>query len=198
MLHDSCNTLKTHAGIDVTMRKLRQRAIFLTVKLSENKVPELKVAVTIISRRFSLKLRALIKVNLRARTTRTSWTSCPEVVLLTQTGNVIFCYAKRPPNLNCLIVISKNGKVQAIKWQTKVLWRRNKLHCPGTCIALGITTKREVTQHLKERKVTGVANVVNIVSTKTLLAGCSANLLHSLNTLVILLKLIHASVSKEQ
>ncbi len=43
-----------------------------------------------------------------------------------------------------------------------------------------------------------VANVVNIVSTKALLARCSANLLHSLDALVILLELIHASISKKQ
>ncbi len=132
------------------MRKLRQRTIFLAIKLSKDEVPELKVTVTIVSRSFSLKLRTLVKVNLGARTTRTGWTSCPEVVLLAQTGDVIFCYAKRFPNLNCLIVVSKNSKVQAIKRQAKVLWRRNKLHCPGTCVALGITTKGEVAQHLKE------------------------------------------------
>ena len=79
-----------------------------------------------------------------------------------------------------------------------MLWRRNKLHCPGTCVALGVTTKGEVTQHLKEREVARVTNVVNIVSTKALLAGSSANLLHSLDALVILLELVHASISKKQ
>ena len=107
MLHDSCDTLKAHAGIDVAMRKLRQRTIFLAIKLSKDEVPELKVTVAIVSRSFSLKLRTLVKVNLGARTTRTSWASCPEVVILAQTGDVIFCYAKRLPDLNCLIVVSK-------------------------------------------------------------------------------------------
>ena len=150
MLHDSCDTLKAHAGINVAVRKLRQRSIFLAVELSEDKVPELKVSVAVVARSFSLELRSLVKVNLRARTAGTSWTCCPEVVLFTQTGDVVLCYAKRLPNLNCLIVVSEDREVQAIKWQTKVLWRRDKLHCPGTCIALGVTTKGEVAQHLKE------------------------------------------------
>ena len=150
MLHDSCDTLKAHTGIDVAVRKLRQRAIFLAVELSKDEVPELKIAVTIVSRSLSLKLRTLVKVNLGARTARTSWASCPEVVLLAQAGDVVFCYAKRLPDLNCLIVVSKDGKVQTIKRQTQVLWRRNELHCPGTCVALGVTTKGEITQHLEE------------------------------------------------
>ncbi len=34
---------------------------------------------------------------------------------LAQTGDVVFCYAKRLPDLNCLIVVSKDSKVQTIK-----------------------------------------------------------------------------------
>ncbi len=98
VLHDGSHALQTHASIKVTMRKLRHRTVLLAIKLRKYEVPELQEAIAIAARgaigATAAHFLTLIEVNLRARTTRTSRTSSPEVVILTQTGNVVVCYAK--------------------------------------------------------------------------------------------------------
>ena len=85
-LHDSSDALKAHARIDVLGGKRRQGAVFLTIVLRENAVPELKITVTVAA---GLAIggtatdgRALVEVDFGAWAARSGRTSTPEVVLL--------------------------------------------------------------------------------------------------------------------
>ena len=62
----------------------------------------------------------------------------------------------------------------------------------------GGTTEAEVAQHLEERQVARVADIVDVVGAQALLAGAGTNLGHGLDALVVLLELVHASVGQKQ
>ena len=105
--------------------------------------------------------------------------------------------AQRTPHVVGLVVLSKDGKVQAVERQLELLG--DELKGPGASLLLGDAAKREIAEHLEERQVTAVlADAVDVVGADALLAGDRANLLHGLLALVVLLKLVHAGVGKQQ
>ena len=105
--------------------------------------------------------------------------------------------AKRAPHVVGLVVLGKDGKVQAIERQLELLG--DELKGPSAGLLLGDAAKGEVAEHLKEGQVTAIlADAVDIIGADALLAGDRADLLHGLLALVILLKLVHAGVGKQQ
>ena len=98
-LHDGRHALKAHAGIDVLGLKRGQRAIFLAVVLGEHAVPVLQEAVAIAARlavgTAATHLGALIEVDFGARAARAGRPGAPEVIILAQTGDVVFGHAER-------------------------------------------------------------------------------------------------------
>ena len=102
-LHDGGHALKTHAGIDIFRGQGSKRAIFLTVVLGEDAVPELEEAVAIASgsavRAAAAEVGTLVEVDFGARTARTGRPSTPEIVILAQTGDVVFRNAELLPDL---------------------------------------------------------------------------------------------------
>ena len=74
-----------------------------------------------------------------------------------------------------LVVLGKDGKVQAIERQLELLG--DELEGPSASLLLGDAAKGEVTEHLEERQVTAVlADAVDVVGADTLLAGDRADL----------------------
>ena len=105
--------------------------------------------------------------------------------------------AQRAPHVVGLVILGKDGKVQAVERQLELLG--DELEGPGASLLLGDAAKGEVTEHLEERQMTAVlADAVDVVGADALLAGDRADLLHGLLALIVLLKLVHASVSKQQ
>ena len=201
VLHDSGHALQAHARIEVAVRQLRHGAVLLTVVLGKDEVPELKEAVAVAARlavgAAAADLLAHVKVDLGARTAGAGGASGPEVVVLAQAGDVVLGNAQRTPHVVGLVVLGKNGKVQAVERQLELLG--DELKGPGASLLLGDAAKREVAEHLEEGQVTAVlADAIDVVGADALLAGNRADLLHGLLALVVLLKLIHAGVGKQQ
>ena len=197
VLHDGSDALEAHAGVDVAVRQLRHGAVLLAVILREDEVPELEVAVTVVSGLLAFELGALVKVDLGAGTAGAGGAGCPEVVLLAQARDVVVGDALLVPELDGLLVVLEDGHVEAVLGEAEVLGRGDELVGPLDGVGLGVAAKREVAQHLEEREVACVADVVDVVGAQALLAGAGANLLHGLGALVVLLELVHAGVGKK-
>ena len=201
VLHDSGHALQAHARIEVAVRQLRHGAVLLAVVLGKHEVPELQEAVAVAAGLAvgltAADLFAHVKVNLGARTAGAGGASGPEVVILAQTGDVVLGNAQGTPHVVGLIVLGKDGEVQAVERQLELLG--NELKSPGACLLLGDATKGEIAEHLEEGQVTAIlADAIDIVGADALLAGDRADLLHGLLALVVLLKLVHAGVGKQQ
>ena len=201
VLHDGGHALQAHARIEVAVRQLRHGAVLLTVVLGKHKVPELKEAVAVAARlavgAAAADLLAHVKVDLGARTAGAGGASGPEVVVLAQAGDVVLGNAQRTPHVVGLVVLGKDGKVQAVERQLELLG--DELKGPCASLLLGDAAKREIAEHLEERQVTTVlADAIDVVGADALLAGNRADLLHGLLALVVLLKLVHAGVGKQQ
>ena len=201
VLHDGGHALKAHARIEVAVRQLRHGAVLLAVILGKDEVPELQEAVAVAAGlavgAAAADLLAHVKVDLGARTAGAGGASGPEVVVLAQTGDVVLGNAQRAPHVVGLVVLGKDGEVQAVKRQLELLG--DELKGPGASLLLGDAAKREVAEHLEEGQVTAVlANAIDVVGADALLAGNRADLLHGLLALVVLLKLVHAGVGKQQ
>ena len=201
VLHDGGHALQAHARIEVAVRQLRHGAVLLAVVLGKHEVPELKEAVAVAAGlavgAAATDLLAHVKVDLGARTAGAGGASGPEVVVLAQAGDVVLGNAQRTPHVVGLVVLGKDGKVQAVERQLELLG--DELKGPGASLLLGDAAKGEVAEHLEEGQVTAVlADAIDVVGADALLAGDSADLLHGLLALVVLLKLVHAGVGKQQ
>ena len=201
VLHNSGHALQAHACIEVAMRQLRHGAVLLAVVLGKDEVPELQEAVAVTAglagRATATDLLAHVKVDLGARAAGAGGTSCPEVIVLAQAGDVVLGNAQRTPHVVGLVVLGKDGEVQAIERQLELLG--DELKGPGASLLLGDAAKGEVAEHLEEGQMTAVlADAVDVVGADALLAGDRADLLHGLLALVVLLKLVHAGVGKQQ
>ena len=201
VLHDGGHALQTHARIEVAVRQLRHGAILLAVVLGKDEIPELQEAVAVAAGlavgAAAADLLAHVKVDLGARTAGAGGASGPEVVVLAQAGDVILGNAQRAPHVMGLVVFGKDGEVQAIERQLELLG--NELKGPSAGLLLGDAAKGEVAEHLEEGQVTAVfADAIDVVGADALLAGDRADLLHGLLALVVLLKLVHTGVGKQQ
>ena len=201
VLHDGGHALQAHARIEVAVRQLRHGAVLLAVVLSKHEVPELQEAVAVATGLAvglaAADLLAHVKVDLGARTAGAGGASGPEVVVLAQTGDVVLGNAQGAPHVVGLVVLGKDGEVQAIKRQLELLG--DELKSPSAGLLLRDATKGEITEHLEEGQVTAIlTDAVDVVGADALLAGDRADLFHGLLALVVLLKLIHAGVGKQQ
>ena len=201
VLHDGGHALQTHARIEVAVRQLRHGAVLLAVVLGKHEVPELQEAVAVTAGlavgATAADLLAHVKVDLGARTAGAGGAGGPEVIVLAQTRDVILGNAQGTPHVVGLVVLGKNGKVQAIERQLELLG--DELKGPSASLLLGDAAEREVAEHLEEGQVTAVlADAIDVVGADALLAGNRANLPHGLLALVVLLKLVHAGVGKQQ
>lgn len=105
--------------------------------------------------------------------------------------------AQRTPHVVGLVVLGKDGEVQAVERKLELLGDELKGPCAG--LLLGDAAKGKVAEHLEEGQVTAVlADTIDVVGADALLAGDRADLLHGLLALVVLLKLVHAGVGKQQ
>ena len=180
------------------VREVGHRAVLLAVVLCEHEVPELEVAVAVIAGGLALVLGTLVEVDLGAGAAGAGGAGCPEVVVGAQAGDVVVGHAVGMPELDGLVVVLEHRHVEAVLRQAKVLGRGDELPGPGDGIGLGVAAEAEVAQHLEEREVTRVADVVDVTRTHALLARAGANLGHGLQALVVLLELVHARIGEQQ
>ncbi len=92
-------------------------------------------------------LLAHVKVDLGARTAGTGGASGPEVIVLAQAGDVVLSNAQRTPHVVGLVVLGKDGEVQAVERQLELLG--DELKGPGASLLLGDAAEEEVAEHLE-------------------------------------------------
>ncbi len=197
-LHDRADALEAHARVDVAVGQVRHRAVLLAVVLREDEVPELQESVAVVAGLLALEGGTLVVVDLGAGAARAGGAGGPEVVVGAEAGDVVVGHALRVPELHGLVVVLKDGHVEAVDRQTQVLGVGAEVKGPGDRVGLGVAAKGEVAQHLKEGQMAGVADVVDVVGAQALLAGAGADLAHGLGALVVLLELVHAGVGEQQ
>ena len=203
VLHDGGDALEAHAGVDVAVRQLRHGAVLLAVILREDEVPELEEAVAVVAAGAAVlaaaaELLALVEVDLRARAAGAGGAGGPEVVVGAEAGDVVVGDALLVPELDGLVVVLEDGHVEALGGKAQVLRAGDEVIGPLDGVLLGVAAKGEVAEHLEEREVRGVADVVDVVGAQALLAGARADLGHGLLALVVLLELVHARVGEQQ
>ena len=198
VLHDGRDALEAHAGVNVAVRQVGKRAVLLAVVLREYEVPELEVAVAVIAGRLALELRALVEVDLGAGAAGAGGAGSPEVVVGAEAADVLVGHAVGMPELDGLVIVLEDGHVETVLGKAEVLLGGDELPRPRDGVGLGVAAEREVAEHLEEREVARVADVVDVVGAQALLAGARADLGHGLDALVVLLELVHARVREQK
>ena len=179
ILHNAGNSFQTHTGVDIGFCHPFIVALAIGVKLRENQVPELDIAVTVATgaaiRFTAAACLAAIKVDLRTGAAGTG-TMFPEVVFLAETDNPLrgnadfFC-----PDIKCFVIILINGDPQTVDRQFQHLG--DKFPRPGGRFMFKVIAEREVTQHLKIGAMAcGLTDMFDILGTDTFLTGGHAGI----------------------
>ncbi len=202
-LQDGGDALEAHAGVDVFLGQFGKRAVLLTVELGEHAIPVFQEAVAVTAgravRASATELGALVVVQLRARTARPGGTSTPEVVVFTQTRDMVVGHPQTLPDADGLIVVLEHGEVQLLKRQPQHIHAEIQRH--GAHLTLEVLAEAEIAQHLKEAEMApGGADNVDIVGAHALLHGGGANvrLFQLLLLQEVRLKLHHARAGQQQ
>ena len=173
VLNGNRQTLKTHAGINVLLNKIRVIAVSIIVELRKYDIPDLHEAVALaahdILRSVSVLLSAVI-VNLRAGTAGAG-AMLPEIVRLAELVNMIGRNVHIiQPDIVSLFIVHIDRRIQTLRIQSDALGQ--KLPCPRNGFLLEIITEGEVAQHFKISAVAGCfAYVLQIAGADALLAG---------------------------
>ena len=133
---------------------------------------------------------AKVVVNLAARTTGPGLTGGPpEIVLLPKAKDPLLGEAHFLPVIESLIIIEEYGDPEALLGQPQPLG--HKLPGPLDGLSFKIVAHAEITQHLEEGEVLGIAHGVDIRGAETLLAGCHAGVAGGCFTGEVALELDH-------
>ena len=131
ILHNNCQTLKPHTGINIFLGKLGITALAVPFKLCKHVVPYFHETVTLTAyftiRTSASVFFASIIVNFRTRTTWTG-TMLPEVVTfsgLRITVKTCDFFSRNTylfgPDLICFLIFSINGRIKTILLKPKYL-----------------------------------------------------------------------------
>ena len=171
-------TLQAHAGIDVLLHQLGVVAVAVVVKLGEHVVPHFHVPVAVTAYGAvglaAAVLLAPVIVNLAAGTAGAG-AVLPEVVRLAKPENPLRRDADfLVPDFKGFLIVFIDGGVQPVLFQAHHLGQ--KFPAPGNGLVLEVIAEGEVAQHLEVGAVTGgLADVVNVAGTDTLLAGADSS-----------------------
>ena len=202
LTHDR-EALQTHARVDVLLHELGVVAVAVVVKLGEDVVPDLHIAVAVAARGASrlaaAVLLAAVIVDLGAGAAGTR-AVLPEVVLLAETHDALGGDADLvAPDVERLVIVHIHAGVQAVGINLQPFGAREELPAPGDCLMLEVVAKGEVAEHLEIRAVAGgLADVFDVARTNALLAGADAVARRLLFALEVGLHRRHAGVDEQQ
>ena len=175
-LADHGQTLKTHAGVNILLGQVGIVALAVVVKLGENIVPDLDIAVAVAAHGAAGLAAAVllspVKVDLRAGAAG-SCAVLPEVVLLAEAENALGGDADLlVPDVEGLVVIHIDRGVKPVRVDAHPLGRGEEFPAPSNGLVLEIVAEGEVAQHLKIGAVAGgLADIFNVAGADALLAG---------------------------
>ena len=177
ILRNARKTLQAHACVNVGVIQTGVVVVAVIVKLGENQVPKLNVAVTFTAD-FAVGLTAAVFfaaviVNFRAGAARTC-AVLPEVVRLAETHHMVGLNADfLGPNIVRLVVLFIDADVKALGIHFHHFGA--ELPRPRNDLFFKIIAERKVAEHLKVCAVTGgFADIFNVGCANTLLAGGDA------------------------
>ena len=182
LLADAGQALQAHAGVNVLLCQLGIVALSVVVKLGEDDVPDLDIAVAVAAdgaaRLAAALLRAAVVVDLGAGAAGAG-AVLPEVVLLAELEDAVLRDADHlMPDAEGLLVggrglvAGENGGVEPVWVQADPLRAGQELPGKRDGLGLEVVAKGEVAQHLKIGAVAGgVADVLDVAGADALLAG---------------------------
>ena len=203
ILADNGQALQAHAGVDVLLLEFGIVVLAVVVKLGEDVVPHLDIAVAVAAHRTgrlaAAVLLAAVIIDLGAGAAGTG-AMLPEVVLLAEAEDALRGDADLlVPDLPGLIVVHIDGGIEPVGIQAHPLGRGQELPAPGDGLVLKVVAKGEVAQHLKIGAVAvGLADVLDIAGTDALLAGADPVARGLLLALEIGLHGRHAGVNEQK
>ena len=174
--HHADRALDTHARVDVVTTERLELALLVLVVLHEDVVPDLDVlpamaAGTAIG---SALLLAGVDEHLRVGTARTRRPrGTPPVVLARQAEDALLGDAERLPDLDRLLVRRnplfslEDGDVQLLRLEAEML--RQELEAPADRLLLEVVVEGPVAEHLEEREVRRVTDLVDVARPDALL-----------------------------
>ena len=170
--------LQTHAGIDVLLRHRHILAVRSLVILHEHVVPDLQEAAAGAGRGAIRAARRLIlddeHLGIRAAGAGLA-RRAPPVMLTRKEVDVLLLHTVFHPVIRGFLVARdiafalKNGEREFILVKAEVLRAGQELPAPGDHFLLEIVAQRPVAQHLEERQVGRVADLVDIARADALL-----------------------------
>ena len=179
ILHDNSQSLKTHTGIDILLDQIRIISLTVIVILGEYIVPYFHETIAFTAH-LTIRLAAAILdptivIDLGTGAAG-SLAVLPEVITLSVCITVklcdLFCrYADLiGPDLCCFVIFKIDGRIQTLRIQSNHFGQ--KLPAPFQRFMLKIITKGEITQHLKERQMSGrLSDILDITGTHALLTS---------------------------
>ena len=212
-LQNAGDPFETHAGVDRRLGKRRQHAVAGAVELHEDKVPDLHVALVVLSEgQVSPGLRGLepeVEVDLGTGSAGPGIAHRPEVVLGSEFVDALGRHANVEPELVGLgvagygAVAFEDGYVHPLAIDAKPGGAGQQLPGKSDRVFLEVVAEGEVSQHLEEGVVppreADVFEVVMLAAgAYTLLRGGRARVGALLGTKEDVLELVHPRVGKEQ
>ncbi|MGA2134382.1 MAG: hypothetical protein ABSH50_18985 [Bryobacteraceae bacterium] len=207
-LQHSRGAVQSHAGVDGGPRQRRKHAARIAVELHEDQVPDFDVTVVagvgkdLVFAARRVGFRPHVVEDLGTRAAGAGIAHLPEIVLFVEAEDAIFGDAgDLLPEMLGLVVLTKNGDVQAILGQGEVLGDQ----FPGEIDGIGfeVIAEGEIAQHFEEGEMpAGVADVFQVVM---LAAGAHA-FLRCRGAVIVaffeteegVLELVHAGVGEQQ
>ena len=174
-LANAGKSFKTHAGVDVRVRKGRVVVVTVVFKLRENKVPKLNVSVAVTADLavglVAAVLFAAVVIYFGAGTART-FAVLPKVIFFAETHHVVGFYARGfCPNVISLVIVKINAAIEPFGVHFHNLCA--KLPRPRNYFFFEIVAERKVAEHFKIRAVTRrFADALYIGRSYALLACC--------------------------
>src|SRR5581483_4442539 len=167
------------AGVDVLPRQRGALAVLILVQGHEHEVPDLEEAPAVrLEVRLALAARAVLAAGARAavhedlavrpaRPDAVPVARRPVVVRAVVAVDPLLRDADRAPEVVRLVVIEVDRDPQAVAVQLEAL--REQLPGPGDRLLLEVVADAEVAQHLEERQVAEVADLVDVGRAEALL-----------------------------
>jgi hypothetical protein len=184
LLEDHRRALEAHPGVDVLLRKRRQRPVLGEVELHEDEVPELEVALAVAAgaarRPAAAVLLAAVVVELRARPAGARFGRLPEILRARQAEDPLARQVPLPRLRRHLVLAQAQLRVAGEDRRPQPLGiqvhpARHELPRVLDGTVLEVVAEREVAEHLVEAEVpVREADVVEVV----LLPAGAHHLLH--------------------
>ena len=196
--------LQAGTGVDAGLRQGGELALHVAIKLHENQVPDLDVAVVASggAPQVVADSGAVIVMNLRARATRTGIPHLPEVLLRPELLNAVRGNALIvAPQLERLVILLVHRHPEALRVDAELI--RKQIPSVTNGIALEVVSKAEVSEHLEQRVMTRrMPHILQIVvlpaHPQALLRGGGTPVGAYIGTQENVLELHHSRVHEEQ